>query len=60
VNGHMTVAYQGGSSFLLLWHIEGIRKWVGHPPTPNGKCWVPSIRIAVAMTWKQAKAFTDE
>jgi hypothetical protein len=26
VNGHMTVAYQGGSSFLLLWHIEGIRK----------------------------------
>jgi hypothetical protein len=26
-------AYQGGSSFLLLWHIEGIRKCVGHPPT---------------------------
>jgi hypothetical protein len=35
--------------------IHAYRKRVGHLPTPNGKCWVSSIRIALAMTWKQAK-----
>ena len=48
-------ACQGGSSFILLWGIEGVRKWVGHPPTRNGKCWVSSIRIAAWLGWLQAK-----
>jgi hypothetical protein len=35
--------------------IHAYGKRVGHLPTPNGKCWVSSICIALAMTWKQTK-----